>query len=39
MSEEHNTSGSKILVFVWLAWFVFLYVTNWIALSDNWFIG
>lgn len=39
MSEEHNLSGTKVLAMIWLAWFLFLYATNWIALSENWFIG
>ena len=37
--EDHETPGTKVLAYIFMLWFLFLYATNWIALSENWFLS
>ena len=36
--EKFHAPGTVVLVFIWFVWFVILYTTNWLALSENWFL-
>ena len=40
MSEDKKfkAPGSFVLGVIFLAWFVIVYVTQWMALSTNWFV-
>ncbi len=36
--EKFHAPGTFTLAIIWFLWFVILYATNWLALSENWFL-
>ena len=36
--DKFHAPGTLVIVFIWLAWFLILYASNWLALSENWFL-
>ena len=36
--EKFHAPGTLALASIWFLWFVILYTTNWLALSENWFL-